>query len=594
MGRSGPGKLLMAACFIGLAVSLLLAGVLIRMAMYSGADFFPEERGKGGFYQKLRDYDGALTAASPEAADPGRLIRLLDSLEREALGVEAQLSVLKRRRTLGSEHSPLPAHRDRFRELYRDAALRQAAAFPFSQPLAAVAAEALIRSAAEADAGGGGLRAAAEAARDYGALLSDPSLLPLSMAVFILAGDMEDPGRAAAIPRGRERLEAFMESAAGDADGMAAGTTDGIAGSAALAADRAILSLLRGDIREAGVEIRALLKPRDPPGPEDRAVPSPVSPRIIRLAAEFFYDFGPPEQSAELFSRFPDARSIARQADALWLSGREAGARNLWFALAVPGESGQEPAAPPEVLLRCLYNLAVSSGDPAEKNAWFERLLEEDAGHIQGTIGYTRLMDGGRAVAFLESSGLPERAGLADLELLRRRLETWPVNRAIPETWLLLGRHPEDRELYRWGAYFFDRQRQYDETARLLRTAGYQGFSEPWMSLHEALGRIREGKPDEGKALLLSIEGENADWQVPANIGRALEAERSPAAALEYYEIASSRVTDSREAAKIQLRIARCLRALGRDQESRQALEYGRMLDEENLNIRLDLERLGP
>ncbi|MDR2403568.1 MAG: hypothetical protein LBD78_06015 [Spirochaetaceae bacterium] len=587
MGRSLPGKMPVIACFMGMVLSLLLAGGMVCIVRFSGRDFFssPAELEESSFYRKLRDYDGAaaLTAGSPESADPERLIRLLDGLEREALGVEAQLSVLKRRRALAAELSSLSAYRDRFLEVYRSAALRQAADFPFSQPLAAVAAEALIRSAARADTRGESLRAAAEAARDYGGLISDPSLLPLSMAVFILAGDMEDPGRAAAIPRVRERLEAFIESA---------GTAN--SGGTALAANGALLSLLRGDIREAGAAIRALLKPRDSPQPEDSAASAFVSPRIIRLAAEFFYDFGPLEQSAELFSRFPDPRSIARQADALWLSGREEGARNLWFALAVPGEYGEDSATPPEILLRCLYNLAVSSADPVKKNAWFERLLEEDPGQVWGTIGYTRFMDSKRAVAFLESSGLPEQTGLADLELLRRRLETWPVDRVIPETWLLLGRHPQDQALYQWGAYFFDRQRQYAETAQLLRTAGYQGFSAPWMSLHEALGHIREGKLDAGEALLRNIDGENADWQVPANIGRILEAEHSPAAALEYYEIACSRVTDIRDAAKIQLRIARCLRILGRDQESRRALEYGRSLDGENLKIRLELERLGP
>jgi tetratricopeptide (TPR) repeat protein len=571
MGRSPPGKPLAAACFLGLALSLLLAGGLFFIVKYSGRTLFPPKKAgeESGFYRKLRDYDGsaARMAASPESADPGRLLHMLDGLEKEALGVETRLSVLKRRRALASEFSAPAAGADPFLVSYRDAALREAAAFPFSQPLAAAAAEALIRSAAEG--GNGGLRAAAETARDYGALLAEPSLLPLSMAVFILAGDMGDPGRAAAIPRGRERLEAFTE-----ADGAASGGE-------ALAADGAILALLRGDIREAGTQIRTLLKPRDA---------APIPPKNLRLAAEFFYDFGLPEQAAELFSRFPgDPQSIARQADALWLSGRGEAARSLWAVLAGTGRDDVNP----KTLQRCLYNLALGAEDRAEKTVWFERLLAGDAKGLYGTIGYSRLMDDRRAIAFLESSGLPEREGLADLELLRRRQAVWPVDRIVPETWLLLGRHPEDQALYQWGACFFDRQRHYGETAQLLRIAEHRGFSDPWIALHKALGCILEGKLEEGETLLRGIDGENALWQIPANIGRVLEARRSPAEALEYYETAAARVGGREDAAKIQLRIARCLRALGREQESRRSLEYGLSLDGENLRIRLELERLG-
>ncbi|MDR1950073.1 MAG: hypothetical protein LBQ38_11840 [Spirochaetaceae bacterium] len=617
MGRSLPGKPLAAVSFLGLAISLILAVFLFVITGYSGRGLFSPaaDSEEGGFYRKLRDYDAAIARAAESAdADPKGLIRLLDGLEKDALGVEARLSTLKRRRALAAGVPPLSADRNLYLEAYRNAALRQAAAFPFSQPLAAIAAEASIRFAAESASGKAGsktaapeeagLLAAAEAARDYGSLLADPSFLPLSMAIFILAGDMGNPGRAGTIPQGRERLEAFMEYTGNDgADKTgAAGTADvtdstGTADPGFLAADAAILSLLRGDIREAGAAIRALLNPREP---LQAAASGSVPSRNLRLAAEFFYDFGPPEQAAEIFSRFPDARSIARQADALWLSGRGEAARNLWFTLAAPGGSGQETAAgefppelPREILLRCCYNLAVTAGDPVEKNAWFERLLGADAGHVYGSIGYSRLMDGRRAIAFLEGSKLPEREGLADLELLRRRQEIWPIDRIIPETWLILGRHPDTPALYQWGAYFFDRQRQYGETAQLLRTAGQKGFSEPWISFHKAIGLIRDGNLDQGEALLRSIDGENAAWQIPANIGRILEAKRSPAAALEYYEIASSRVKDNREAAKLQLRIARCLRALGRDQESRRSLEYGKTLDGENLNIPLELERLG-
>jgi hypothetical protein len=51
-------------------------------------------------------------------------------------------------------------------------------------------------------------------------------------------------------------------------------------------------------------------------------------------------------------------------------------------------------------------------------------------------------------------------------------------------------------------------------------------------------------------------------------------------------------VTDKKEAARIQLYLARCLRALGRFGEVRPVLERAGELDPDNLNIRLELRRL--
>ena len=224
---------------------------------------------------------------------------------------------------------------------------------------------------------------------------------------------------------------------------------------------------------------------------------------------------------------------------------------------------------------------------------YLERLIAGNAGYgsrelILGIIGYTRLLEAPRAMAVLEETD--KNNGLLDLELYRRRMESWTVDRALAETWLLVNRHPQDERIYQWAAYFFDRQRQYGETALLLREAGYNQLGGPWISLHEGLRLIREGDIEGGETLLNSIP--MYTWQVPANIARALEARRSASAALKHYEIAASMVTQPKDAAKIQLRIARCLRALGRDRELRRVLQYALDLDGENLNARLELHRL--
>jgi tetratricopeptide (TPR) repeat protein len=181
---------------------------------------------------------------------------------------------------------------------------------------------------------------------------------------------------------------------------------------------------------------------------------------------------------------------------------------------------------------------------------------------------------------------------LLDLELLRRRLEQWELPRSVAETWMLLGRHPGDERLYQWGAYFFERQRQYNETALLLNQSRMNGINGPWLGLHEAIARIREGRLNEAEALLQAVSIDDADWQVSANLGLLQESRRAVSDALKSYETASSLVKDNADAAKIQLRIARCLRSLGRDQEIRRVLEYAQDLDPDNLNVRLELHRL--
>jgi tetratricopeptide (TPR) repeat protein len=66
----------------------------------------------------------------------------------------------------------------------------------------------------------------------------------------------------------------------------------------------------------------------------------------------------------------------------------------------------------------------------------------------------------------------------------------------------------------------------------------------------------------------------------------------SPSAALAYYESAAALAGRGKSAAAIQIRIARCLQALGRDRESRRVLDYALDLDPENLEARYELRRL--
>jgi tetratricopeptide (TPR) repeat protein len=160
-----------------------------------------------------------------------------------------------------------------------------------------------------------------------------------------------------------------------------------------------------------------------------------------------------------------------------------------------------------------------------------------------------------------------------------------------------LERYPETEYLYDWGAWYFDRQRRYDETAMLLKTAARRNFSGYWMDFYQALQYIREGNLDAAEDLLAEAAvaaAQDDQWAAFANWGRVLEALRAPARALEHYERAMAAVVevDEHTASRIQVRVAHCLRTLGRIAESRRALEYALDLNPDNLTARLELGRL--
>jgi tetratricopeptide (TPR) repeat protein len=526
------------------------------LRLYSGGQFFyrwkrDRENIGGTFSRELQRYDAIL--AEGRALNPDELGPLLDRLEQNALGVESHLSVLKRRRNLALNHGSVKA--------YGEAARRAAAAFPFSEPLAAVAAEALILEEPQIDDD------RKVPLRQYGELLSEPRFLPLALGLYILAGDMQDPSGAAAIPRGKVLLDSAISLFRGERQ-------------AEFLIDACILRL-PDDPEGAGALIISLLQ--NPEAPE----------KAYRFAAEFFYDHGNPLRAAEIFSRFSDEESLLRQADALWLAGFPEGARAIWTALVSPDHEGQFLLRP-QAGGRILYNLAVLAADREEKLGYLEKLFIRDPGHPYGLIAYSRLFDTPKAAVILTEMNPRQEDPLSDLELLRRRQDEWGIAKTIAETWLLLGRHPEDGRLYQWGAYYFDRQRQYGETALLIQTCRLKQLGGAWLDFHEALGFIREGRIEEGETILQTLSQDNAVWQIPANIARILESRRSTAAALAYYETAATLVKAPQDASKIQVRIAHCLRVLGRDQESRRVLEYALDLDPENLKARLELQRPEP
>jgi tetratricopeptide (TPR) repeat protein len=168
----------------------------------------------------------------------------------------------------------------------------------------------------------------------------------------------------------------------------------------------------------------------------------------------------------------------------------------------------------------------------------------------------------------------------------------------IAETWLLVGRYPETEELYEWGAWYFNLQRNYTESANLLKIAARHDFTGYWVDVYGALQHIREGNLDAAAEMLAAVSVENGHWAASANRGRILESRHAPARALENYEKAAAAVLEwdeasaQKNASRIQVRIAYCLKSLGKIEESRHALEYAIDLNPDNLTARMELERL--
>ncbi|MDR0669861.1 MAG: hypothetical protein LBF95_07240 [Treponema sp.] len=562
------------ALIAGVLFAALTAAALIFLSLrpdrdYAGGSSAPRDV----FHRLLRDYD--LIADSPPPPEQlDTLSALLDKMERSTQGVESWLSLLKRRRALAA-FSPRMLLR------YQASSRRAAEAFPWSEPLAAVAAAALLRETAVTVEN-------AVVLRGYAALINETSLCPLALGVSILTGDFNSP--ALAQGRGETLLNAALPLIR---PGMS-----GEQGSR-LMADLAILRILKGDYRGAEAQILGISWPE---------IPDPRN-----FLGEYHYDFGDPLQAAAIFSRAADETALLRSADALWLGGRTGSARSIWLTL-----NGQNSAVEPETRFRSLYNLAAGAPGPEEREKWLGLLAADgrqdpaavrEPAYLYGVAAYARTLAPYEALALLDTPELDAASGIAaepgikairELEILRRRGELWTVDRTVAETWLLLGRYPQDSRLYRWADWYFSRQRRYGELDVLIKTAGYRDIQGPWLDLAAGLRDMEAGSLDQAEERLQAMTLDPANralWQAEANLGLILERRHAPFPALEHYETAAARMPstpaqDKRNASRLQLRIAGCLRSLGRTEDCRRALHYSLDLNPDNLAARLELRRL--
>ena len=574
---------------------LITGFILVLIISFAMAFFASAGRGESSpeaatFTAELRLYD--LFDAPKrvlEGENPAQIEARLSRLQRLAGSVEEQLSVLKRRRALAQiDRRYIPS--------YEKAAREAAEVYAYSSPIAAVAAEALLLD-------GPPLGEDLERLRSYGSRVSQSRFGLLELGIDFFSGDLEDPARAAALP---------------GIDGLLSGDYPGLPDQIRrnILLDDFLLHSYRRDVSGATQSLNALLDVSE--SMLTALMPPALIPvEITRLAAEFYYDYNNPLRAAELFLALAGENDLARAADSLFLAGEISGARNIWFALSsgnintgtIAGSVARQADIP--LRMRSYYNLAATAATSEEESYWLEQSFSAanfaarsspsgpsvmDRTRLFSALRYSRLLDTDTAIATLDD--LREEP-LLDLESLRREIDSLPPTRATAEVWLLLSRHPSNEALYEWAAWYFDFKQLYSETDRLLLEASRKGMYGTWFVLHQALALLRDGKTDAGEKILKeAAQGSSPDWRIFANLGRIYESRRSISTALGYYENAATLIPENKlqmdraSAAQLQMRLSRCLEALGRTEEGRRAIEYAHELDPENINIRRELRRV--
>jgi hypothetical protein len=573
-------------CVLGLAVSLVLFGALLYLNLYEGVSLFsPPSLRKSSFTSALEQYDQ--TARENPTLGFRQHNGLLDALEKKAMDTENLLSVLKRRRNLAFH---APRDREQYLSSYISAAGRARKSFPHSSQIGALAAETLVLSESPAAGIAAELRELA--------LLISRNYQDLSLCFSVYSGSMSDPTLAMSLPK--ELFPLLCSLAQGEEREK-------------YLVNLCIRTLLDNNAQEATAMVNSLFENTPP-----------LMEQTILFGAEFFYDHGNYLRSAELFSAFSDNQNMSRQGDALWLAGFIDSARGLWQATLSRNRTEEEVFGEDNasaVKARASYNLAATAPTINDAEHWLEELFsygsEYEPGQIFGVIRYSRILPLDKAILVLEQTDFPKE-GLFDLELVRRRSQNWTVDRTVAETWLLLNRHPADGRLYEWAVWYFDFQRRYEETALALRNTGINRVEGPWSALHRAYAMLRQDQLSDAEQTLRSIvrspESTRAPgrfqqplWQARADLGLLLEKKRNYEEALQCYEIAAGQLAglfnygegrsaakitpEQRDAARVQVYIARVFRTMGKTQESIRALDYALDLDPDNMEAKLEKRR---
>ena len=536
MKQSNGNDKLRISLFAGL-ILLVLSGITLTIFILIDRNANAVVRQQDSFNRILREYDEAFADLYLTEREFERLNKELDQLEKKALGVEAWLSIIKRRRALAALHPPT-------NENYKSTVNKALAVYPSSEAIIAVAAALHVKNTAIN-------RETEVLLREWLPQLNNVSYNNLRLSFYIILGDLNNPEKAADFPSDLQ--------------------TDG---TELVTVNLALLKTIRGDYRGALSDVQMVLNSFSP------------SVDSLRFAAEYHYDFGDLSRSAEIFSMINDERAMIRQADALYLAGYTEMAAALWNILAA------------HLNETSLYNLAVISETKEEALPFLEKLvniqtLSNKESRQFGLIRYSRFLDYSKAISLLQNTVKlsPLDHPYIDLEICKRHAKEQILRRQIAETWLLLDRHENNEELYKWAFWHFFFQRSYDEIAILLDRIKFTPFEGSWIDSYKAIYLMSEGNLNEAYEILNTLSKEDAPWHVYANLGRIWETFLSSGRAIDQYQLALARAPDPKKRGKIQLQIARCYNSVNKPIEARKAYLYALELDPDNLSARLELDK---
>ena len=523
-------------------ILLVLSGTVLTFFYINERKANAITRQKDNFHRIMREFDAAFEDLYYTNAEFERLNGELDRMEKTAVTVESWLSILKRRRNLAKINPESAVH-------YKKTIANARSAYPSSQAIALLAC---------AVSGG------AEQSRGLLDIITDSSFNSARLYLHILSGDFENPQRASVIP----------------ADLVSDGTES-------VTVDLALIKILRRDYRGASSVIQVMLNEI---GEDETQIPSSSA---LNFAAEYYYDFGSPLRSAEIFSYISGERAMLRQADALYIAGFPDSAAALWNILA--GSRSESS----------LFNLALTADDSAKSSSYLERLVSAGADKMPdspasafGLILYSRLLNHTNAIALLQKKidGKTPESAYIDLEICKRYAQYQNPGRHVAETWFLLDRREDNDDIRKWALWNMFFHRDYKEADILLNRMELQKHDSNWLKFYKALYLMNEGKLDEAEKILRSIPDEFSDWRVHVNLGRIFEAARSPRGALEQYQLALEKAGQTEAGGKttslLYLRIARCYTALNRPNDAFRSLQSALDYDPGNLKARLELEAL--
>jgi tetratricopeptide (TPR) repeat protein len=539
MSKYGHNKLRI-TLLAGLILLVLIAGALI-IVYFGERNLWKYFRKQDSFANIMREYDANMTEIYGTQREYDRLHRELDRLEKKAISVESWLSVIKRRRFLAKEHPPSM-------ENYRSTVNNALKAYPSSGPITAIASAVLVKNSPVN-------REVETKIREWLPNITDPSFNMLRLSLHALLGDLNSPQKAQVLPS-----DIYSD------------------GTEAVTVNLSLLKILRGDYNTASGEIQTLVNGNP-------------SLDAVRFAAEYNYDFGDILRSAELFSMLNTNDALGRQADALHLAGYTDTAVSIWLILAKQSDEIS------------LYNLAVTSQDGDMAEEYLDTLVNlktvsnSDSRQF-ALIRYSRFLEYSKALALLRGTinFSPKDYPYIDLEICKRLAQEHNPGQQIAQTWLLLDRHEQNEELYKWACWLFFFQRSHSEAAILLDRMEMLKFNQDWVGVYKAINYMIDGNLDKAQETLKAKISPERDWYIFANYGRILESMHSFARAVDLYETAADKLIlmdppKNKTAANVQIHIARCYTALKRPGDARRALLFALEFDPDNLTAQLEIDK---